>query len=287
MHKYCLHSAAASLALISASASAQTASSSGFALSVNQTVTAPQVATVGVTVGPLAPTSGTTSPSSPTYSSSNQVAGATQAFVLTSGVGGTSEQVQTGILSSSSTGSTTGSSATATVNNLSVGIGTTPLVGSQFLASLFGISATTIQSQSFASASGLSGTTTIEGLLLTGSAFNGFTFDAAATLNPAPNTVLFFNALLGLSVILNEQIISGDSITTNAINIGFNNFAVGTGLKSGNIIVSSTTAAFTGAGAIHPAVPEPSTWAMMLIGFGAVGAAMRRRRKTAGIMQLA
>ena len=28
-----------------------------------------------------------------------------------------------------------------------------------------------------------------------------------------------------------------------------------------------------------PAVPEPSTWAMMLVGFGGVGAAMRRRRK--------
>ena len=26
------------------------------------------------------------------------------------------------------------------------------------------------------------------------------------------------------------------------------------------------------------AVPEPATWAMMLIGFGAVGAAMRRRK---------
>ena len=26
-------------------------------------------------------------------------------------------------------------------------------------------------------------------------------------------------------------------------------------------------------------VPEPSTWAMMLIGFGAIGVALRRRRK--------
>ena len=29
---------------------------------------------------------------------------------------------------------------------------------------------------------------------------------------------------------------------------------------------------------IRPAVPEPATWAMMLLGFGAVGFAMRRRR---------
>jgi len=29
------------------------------------------------------------------------------------------------------------------------------------------------------------------------------------------------------------------------------------------------------------AVPEPATWAMMLFGFGAIGAAMRRTRKPA------
>ena len=30
-----------------------------------------------------------------------------------------------------------------------------------------------------------------------------------------------------------------------------------------------------------PAVPEPSTWMMLLLGFGAVGAALRKNRKTA------
>lgn len=30
------------------------------------------------------------------------------------------------------------------------------------------------------------------------------------------------------------------------------------------------------------AVPEPATWGMMLIGFGVIGAAMRRRRRAAG-----
>lgn len=35
-----------------------------------------------------------------------------------------------------------------------------------------------------------------------------------------------------------------------------------------------------------PPVPEPATWAMMLIGFGAVGYSLRRRRRT-GIAQLA
>jgi len=34
-------------------------------------------------------------------------------------------------------------------------------------------------------------------------------------------------------------------------------------------------------------VPEPSTWAMMLLGFGAIGAGMRRRRRMTAIAQIA
>ena len=34
-------------------------------------------------------------------------------------------------------------------------------------------------------------------------------------------------------------------------------------------------------------VPEPGTWAMMLLGFGAMGVAMRRRRRTYNLLQAA
>ena len=49
------------------------------------------------------------------------------------------------------------------------------------------------------------------------------------------------------------------------------------------IVVNGTTggnAAFSGtlSFAAAPAVPEPSTWLMMLLGFGVVGSAMRRRQ---------
>jgi hypothetical protein len=36
-----------------------------------------------------------------------------------------------------------------------------------------------------------------------------------------------------------------------------------------------------------PAVPEPATWAMMLIGFAGVGISMRRRRRQPALMQIA
>ena len=35
------------------------------------------------------------------------------------------------------------------------------------------------------------------------------------------------------------------------------------------------------------AVPEPGTWAMMLLGFGAMGVSMRRRRETPALLQIA
>lgn len=38
---------------------------------------------------------------------------------------------------------------------------------------------------------------------------------------------------------------------------------------------------------VTPSVPEPATWAMMLIGFGAMGVSLRRRRRTYNLLQAA
>ena len=43
----------------------------------------------------------------------------------------------------------------------------------------------------------------------------------------------------------------------------------------GNII----TVSFTNATGVAPSIPEPSTWAMVALGFGALGYAASRRRK--------
>ena len=50
----------------------------------------------------------------------------------------------------------------------------------------------------------------------------------------------------------------------------------------------NSVTAFARIGAGAPAVPEPATWAMMLVGFGGMGVAMRRnRRRTVTALQVA
>ena len=55
-------------------------------------------------------------------------------------------------------------------------------------------------------------------------------------------------------------------VTNPVFNVGTYTF---TGFSRGTLTISAVTAA----------VPEPATWAMMLIGFGGIGFAMRRRSK--------
>jgi hypothetical protein len=58
------------------------------------------------------------------------------------------------------------------------------------------------------------------------------------------------------------------------------------GLFSGGVIFTQNHGQTQGSGTLYifstpAAVPEPATWTMMLLGFGAVGFAMRRRRRVA------
>lgn len=54
-------------------------------------------------------------------------------------------------------------------------------------------------------------------------------------------------------------------------------------LNSNSTGLSNAALFQTGAGA----VPEPGTWAMMLLGFGAMGVSLRRRRQTQALLQAA
>ena len=61
----------------------------------------------------------------------------------------------------------------------------------------------------------------------------------------------------------------------------------GGGGSGGGGGISTPPATESPAPSVPAPVPEPSTWAMMLVGFGAIGFAMRRRRKTHPQVQFA
>jgi hypothetical protein len=95
-------------------------------------------------------------------------------------------------------------------------------------------------------------------------------------LDPSPNDVIFDD--LGVTVTLNQQIpviegSFGQGITTNAIAVDLDVLGV-----TGSIDIAQSQASISEA-----AVPEPSTWAMMALGFAGLAFAYRRTRKVATI----
>ncbi|MFN3370372.1 MAG: PEPxxWA-CTERM sorting domain-containing protein [Sphingomonadaceae bacterium] len=90
-------------------------------------------------------------------------------------------------------------------------------------------------------------------------------------------------SLIGSGICGTDVCFSSDVLSVN--NLYFNNFAlsfsgiqrpqggggIAYGANGGNFIAS-------GSGTFAGAIPEPATWALMIAGFGLVGAAARRRR---------
>ena len=74
----------------------------------------------------------------------------------------------------------------------------------------------------------------------------------------------------------------GDLFTGSASNPVFN---TGTFNLSGGFTAGPATLTITRAAVA--AVPEPAAWAMMLVGFGAMGVSLRRRRRTNNLLQAA
>ena len=77
---------------------------------------------------------------------------------------------------------------------------------------------------------------------------------------------------------------------TSAINYGYMSLLSGGATGFPSTITGWTFENSGGAitvPSVSGAVPEPATWAMMLLGFGAVGVSLRRRRRTKTLLQAA
>ena len=111
---------------------------------------------------------------------------------------------------------------------------------------------------------------TDRGTVISGPGFGQFASFATLTPVDSSNGDNFLN----LRVTSGGQNYYGFAYTTNAT------------LNSYGFETSPETA-ITATTAIPAAVPEPATWAMMLVGFGAVGFAMRRRKSERGAVPLA
>ena len=125
--------AAICLSLAGTPAFAQSTSSGAYTVSADETVSTAGIVTANVDVGPIAPSSGAAPPS---YNNSNSVLTLTESASLTTGLGGVTQGLQTGLLTSNANGTATGAEATSTVNNF--------LLSVAGLSNLLSVSATTI-----------------------------------------------------------------------------------------------------------------------------------------------
>jgi hypothetical protein len=84
--------------------------------------------------------------------------------------------------------------------------------------------------------------------------------------------------------------VAATGTTLTLASLGYNVVGSNNIYFSTDLVYTSGRNSFTGnAGAVltTPAVPEPTTWAMLLVGFGGMGAALRRKRRAAQMSQFA
>lgn len=268
--------------LAAAPASAATTIRSGaFDLTINLSL----LNIVGVGVGPFAEAAGL-APAA--YNQSEQIASANETLNLgVLGLISVQQRLSTGVLEASASSTlppTQFGTARSEVNNLSLDLGTVFLGD---FTSVLSIGSSEVVSRSSVAGSGgaaATGFASLAGLVISGSALGGATIDGSAFVNPDPNTVLFqlgVGPLASLRIVLNEQTAIGAQtgtsagISTNAIRLIFNSFSIGGGLLSGDVIIAHSEAQINDA---VGAVPEPATWAQMILGFGLIGLVARRRK---------
>ena len=101
-------------------------------------------------------------------------------------------------------------------------------------------------------------------------------FSVTAATFPASNVTLI-ELLSGAAV----QLFATPNAGTNTLTLQTGNLLAGTTYRFQYSANMGSAGSLSGNGTFYPAVPEPATWAMMLLGFGGIGFAMRRRRQPA------
>lgn len=168
------------------------------------------------------------------------------------------------------------------VNNLDGNVLNTLGLSGQVLSSFLSISATSVTSNS--RVEGTPGSLTaiesapIENLKLNVNGVSILNLTGTGMVNFAPNTLVSFaSPVAGLSVLLNEQILTGDGfnsrgITTNAIHVRFAGVATTAGTLTGDLIIAHSSAQLR-------VVPEPGSLALLGCGGLAMAGLTYRRRK--------
>jgi hypothetical protein len=155
-------------------------------------------------------------------------------------------------------------------------LGTT---GLSFSAGGFSVS----DSNGFAGIGSGGGTNTLGFLtLLPGSTtnFNGTPFTLLVNFtSPGALQGTYFSTLMGS---ISDGVAGGIQVNfSNPNTLSFGSGADAFTLTVNNVAVSNDGVRTPITGFILTAVPEPATWALMLLGFGGIGLAMRRRRQPA------
>ncbi|HEX2655451.1 MAG TPA: PEPxxWA-CTERM sorting domain-containing protein [Xanthobacteraceae bacterium] len=122
------------------------------------------------------------------------------------------------------------------------------------------------------------------------SLYNPYSWDTFGLTSNSVNGYSIILSGLAVSPFSNIQTVNGNAITVPTIpGTGYNRIELYVGGPSGQFRIENhlTNLAILPGDAIAAAVPEPSTWAMMILGFAGVGYMAYRRRKPAAALTAA
>lgn len=144
------------------------------------------------------------------------------------------------------------------------------------------------QSGSFVWYNGLGAIDEIDGV----TDFDNMHFSVFANAGDTIDAGLFDCCVAGdeFQLLLNGSVVTPTSVTPGLFTYTYTGIVLAAGVNIFDINVTALAPGFESGGASYSfsaltggAVPEPSAWALMILGFGAVGASLRRSRQRTSI----